>query len=444
MLAKQLLNYQCTEEEASSVYSKMRSLKRLYLQCSDNITRLNRDCLLAEEGISRGASNVNEGELQRSSYLEEGVEVEIGEKSANKEHAEGRILTQQQMELKDKAGASEINDDEIKKIQRKCDKRMKKLIQEHQEQIQEVLRIWEDKRAKLEIDHKLESAFIRSIHGQAFAGMDKLKLLNDKFKDKIKDINILKDAQLKNLESKHLAVINEERQKAADSLANAKSCFSELRVINGHQSLSSQSDDACIIVGGDGDKFCMSGQHLDNSNPNKSVSRRCNDVVPSISTPVEAICCETPMKELVTINTENEVRVESSAVAELLNQSKNSIDNRQADPTKLPAPVEQVSEEIQSVDPTEEHPVVPETVPNETVGHDQPGELTYPSEEEYNEVRKTSLSDDLMSQRSEPEVAASGCLHSPGQSSLRAEQATVSLYCRDMLPQNVCIVSLPI
>ncbi|KAL1537146.1 DNA helicase [Salvia divinorum] len=392
MLAKQLLDYQCTEEEASSVYSKMRSLK------------------------SRGTSNANERELHCSSYLEESAEQEIGEKSAN---------SQLKVGLKDKAGASEIDNDEIKKIKKKCDKRMKKLIQEHQQKLQELKQTWEDKRVKLETDHKLECAFIRSIHGQASAGMDKLKLLNDKFKDKIKDNNILKDAQLKNLEAKNLAAINEEKQKAADWLAKVKACSSELRVINGHQSLGCQSDDdagnpkpsTCIKVGGDGDK---SGQHLENNNPNKSFSRQCSDLIHSVSSigaPVEAMCCETPVKELVTTDSE----------AELLDQSKNSVDNRQANPMTQPAPVEQVADE---------HPLVSETVPNETVGHDQPGELSCPLDEASNEVRKTSLSDNLMRQRSKTGVVASGCQQSPGQPSLCTEQATVSQDCCDMLPQN--------
>ncbi|XP_042027976.1 helicase protein MOM1-like [Salvia splendens] len=415
MLAKQLLDYQCTEEEASSVYSKMRSLKRLYLQCSDNITRLNRYCLLSEEDFSRGTSNANERELHCSSYLEESAEQEIGEKSAN---------SQLKVGLKDKTGASETDNDEIKKIKKKCDKRMKKLIQEHQQKIQELKQTWEDKRVKLETDHKLECAFIRSIHGQASAGMDKLKLLNVKFKDKIKENNFLKDLQLKNLEAKNLAAINEERQKAADWLAKVKACSSELRVINGHQSLGSQSDDdagnpkpsTCIKVGGDGDKC---GQHLEN-NPNKSFSRQCSDLIPSISStgaPVEAVCSETPVKELVTIDSE----------AELLDQSKNSVNNRQANPMKQPAPVEQVADE---------HPLVSETVPNETMGHDQPGELSCPLEEASNEVRKTSLSDNLMRQRSEPGVVASRCLQNSGQPSLCTEQTTVSQECRDILPQN--------
>lgn len=432
MLAKQLLDYQCTEEEASSVYSKMRSLKKMYL---------NRDCLLAEEDFSRGLSNVNGGELQCSSYKGESTYLEFGEKSADKEHA-----TQQKVALKDK-GACEIDGEKIKKLQKKSEKQMKKLMRKHREKIQELLRIWEDKKAELESDWKLGLAVIRSIHGQTSAGIDKLKVLNDDFKKKIDDHHILKNAQLENLEAEHLTAINEERQKAADLLA--KACSSELRVVNGHQSFTFQSDDDAggpqlrtgIDVGGDGDKLPLSGQHLENENPNKCFSRQDNDAIPSISSisaPADAICRETPAESFVTVASENEVGSESLAVVELLNQSKNTSDDREAIPTNLPSPQEQVSDEIQFVDPTEEHPVVPETAPNEIAWHNIPGEPSYPSEEESYKVRKTFLSDDLVSQKSGPEVAASGGLHGPGQPSLHSKQTIVLPYSCDLLPQKVC------
>ncbi|KAH6810386.1 hypothetical protein C2S51_024148 [Perilla frutescens var. frutescens] len=445
MLAKQLLDYQCNEEQASSVYSKMRTLKRMYLQCSDNIALLNSDCLLAEEDFSGGPSNVNEGGLQCSSSKEKSLELEIRDKSADKEHAEWQVLKQQKVALKDKADACEIHDDEIKKVQKKCEKRMKKLIWKHQEQIRELLQIWEGKRLQLEIDHKLDSAFIRSIHGQkSSAGIEKIKLLNDSFDKKIKDHDILKDVQLKNLEAEHLAVINGERQKAADWLAKTKAFSSELRVTIGHQSLGSQSgDDAdgpqpstCINVGGGGDKFPMSGQHLKNENANKSFCTQGNDVIPnssSICAPADAICRETPVENFVPINSQIEAGVESFAVVELLNQSKNSTDNREAVPTNLPASVEQVCDEIQPVSLTEEHPVVPETVPNEIAGNH---ELTFRSEEEFDKVRKSSLSDDLVSQRGELEVAASGDLHSSRVTSMHSEQAIISSNCCDLLPHG--------
>lgn len=249
-----------------------------------------------------GLSNVDGGELQCSSYKEEIMHLEFGEKSADKEHA-----TQQKLALKD-TGAS---------VQKKCEKRMKKLMRKHREQIQQLLQIWEDKKDELERDWKLRLAVIRSIHGQTSAGIDKLKVLNDDFKKRIDDHHILKNAQLAELEAEHLIAINEERQKAADwlAIAKAKASSSELRVVNGHQSFTSQSDDdaggpqlrTSIDVGGDGDKLPLSGQPLENENPNNSFSRQDNDAIPSISSisaPADTICRETPAESFVTVASE--------------------------------------------------------------------------------------------------------------------------------------------
>lgn len=274
VLAKQHLGYQITEEEVSSVYTKMQSLKKVYLadsnkkkvysECSNNGTYLNRDGLSDEEDFSRGTSNVNNGELRCSSYIEKGAKLGTGESSANKEHVEGQILTQQKAALSDETGANDIDeDDEMKIVQKKYDKRMRKLIQKQQKQIEEDERIWRDRRDKLEIDHKWNSALIQSMPGQTHEGMDKLKLLDVDLNNKIKDLDFLKDAQLKDLQAEHFAAINEERQRATDWLTKMKSRSREVRVINGQQSLSTlPADDAgspqpstCIVVGGDGDKF---------------------------------------------------------------------------------------------------------------------------------------------------------------------------------------------
>ncbi|KAI3461416.1 hypothetical protein Pfo_018079 [Paulownia fortunei] len=443
MLAKQLLNYQCTEEQANSVYSKMRSLKRMYLQCSDNTINSGRDCLLAEED-SKEPSNVNEGGSQFSSCKQKNVKMEIGEKSANEEHAEGQILLQQ---------ASEI-DNKIKKIHKKCDKRMKKLIRKHQEELQEFHRIWEEKRVKLETDHKLESAFIRSIHGQGSVRTDKLKLLDNNFAKKMEEHNLLKDVQLKDLEAEQLAAMNKERQKAAQWLAEAKACSSELRAVNGPQSIGSQSVEDVggphlstrINIIGPGDVIPMSGQHLEDQNPSKSFCSRENDVAPSftsISAPAEAIGCETRVENLVTVNSQNEVGVlslerSSSAMVEHLNQSKHSSDNGETVFANLPAPVEQVSDEIRSVDLSEEFPIeVPRTVPNEVVGHVNPIELSNAFEKESDKGSKIASPDALVSQRGEPDEAASGDLQSPGQPLVHSEQTVAMPDCFDLLPQQV-------
>lgn len=233
MLAKQLLNYQCTEEQTISVYSKMRRLKRMYLQSAEVVTDSERDNTFAED-------------------------MEIEGKTANEEH-------------------SEIGKNIIR-IQRKCDKRMKKLIKKHQLEIQEFQESWESSREELEKDHQLESAFIRSIHSQGQIGSEKLKLLEDRFAEKMKEHNLLKDAQLKELKAKQVSAIDEERKKIADWLVKTKACSIGSEDINGQQLLNSQFDD---------NVECLQPHTSVNIVENEN---RENDVVPStssISAPAE-------------------------------------------------------------------------------------------------------------------------------------------------------------
>ncbi|XP_073066422.1 uncharacterized protein [Primulina eburnea] len=82
MSAKRLLDYQCTEEQVTSVYSRLRTLKRIYLHCSENFVESGN--LLVEEGISKEPSNVDE------------------------EHAEGQIPIQEKMAMEDKVAESGI------------------------------------------------------------------------------------------------------------------------------------------------------------------------------------------------------------------------------------------------------------------------------------------------------------------------------------------------
>ncbi|XP_073286622.1 helicase protein MOM1-like isoform X4 [Primulina huaijiensis] len=83
MSAKRLLDYQCTEEQVTSVYSRLRTLKMVYLQCSENFVESGN--LLVEEGISMEPSNVDE------------------------EHTEGQIPIQEKMAMEDKVAESGID-----------------------------------------------------------------------------------------------------------------------------------------------------------------------------------------------------------------------------------------------------------------------------------------------------------------------------------------------
>ncbi|KAG8371313.1 hypothetical protein BUALT_Bualt13G0074700 [Buddleja alternifolia] len=357
MLAKQLLNYQCTEEQAISVYLKMRSLKRMYLQSSENI-------------ISNEPTNVNKDGLQCSSIKQQNGKMEIGEKSANED----------KLGLKDEAVESAIYST-ITKIQKKCSKRMKKLIRKQKEEIQEFNRIWEGKMKNLEGDHKLESAVIRSLHVQGSLRMDKLKVLDDNFAKKMEEHNLLKEIQLKDLEAKQLAARDEEREKANQWLAEAKARSSEPRSVSA------------------GDPQ----------------SNTCNDdVAPPVTSVLEALGCDAPVvtrNNTVTVNSEN-----------------NGDGNVSVDP---PAPVEWVSDEIRSTHPNEEFQIeVPETVTNEVTGHET-------SKESSKEYDKGNLPDALVNHRDGLDVAASIELPSPVQPLVHPEQTADLQDCCDCLPQQV-------
>ncbi|KAL0390541.1 UNVERIFIED_CONTAM: hypothetical protein Scaly_0411200 [Sesamum calycinum] len=383
MLAKQLLNYQCTEEQVNSVYLKMRSLRRMYLQWPENTIASGTDGLLAEEDISKGSSKLADEGSQFSLKMENGENCDICEDA----------------ERKDKAAASEI-DSKIKKIQRKCDKRMKKLIQKHQEEIQEFHRIWEEKRVKLETDHTLESAFIRSIHGQGSVRMEKLKLLDNNFAKKMEEHHLLKYAQLKVREAEQLAAINEERHKAAHWLAKAKACSSEPSAINGPP-LGSQSEDdvgghqpsTLAKTTGPGNVQPMFGQHVADRNPSERFCPEENNVAPSstsTSTPAEALGCGTPVAPMV----------------DHLDQPTNSSDNGDTGLPDVPAPVEHVSDEIQSVDLSGECQLeVPKTLPSKVVEHVHPVELSNASKNEPDKGRKIALADDSVAQKDGPDGA---------------------------------------
>ncbi|GFP82484.1 helicase protein mom1 [Phtheirospermum japonicum] len=344
MLAKQLLNYQCTEEQARSVYL---ILKEMYLQSSEKIVISDRHCVSVEEDIS-----------------------------------------------KEKAAASEV-DYKIKKIQKLCSKRMKRLLRKHQEQLQELHRKWEEQRVKLERDHKVESAFIRSIHGEGSVRTDKLERLSRDLAAKMKDLDLQKDEELKDLEAKHLADLNEESRKAAQWLAETKPFSSGLGAVNEPQSLGHQPEEH-VVEG------------------------------PQPSTPAEAIGCETRFENLVTVDSQNEVGVSSLVTIEQANQSKHSSDNEETGLANLPASVEQVSDKIRSLGNV-----------HEVVGHIDPVEESNASEKISDKGCEIASPDALVKQRCGPDEATSGELKSPRQPSVPSKQTVALSDCCDLSPQQV-------
>ncbi|XP_073312185.1 uncharacterized protein [Primulina huaijiensis] len=72
--AKQLLDYQCTEEQVTSVYSRLRTLKRIYLHCSENFVESGN--LLVEEDIRMEPSRVDEEHAECQIPIQEKMAME--------------------------------------------------------------------------------------------------------------------------------------------------------------------------------------------------------------------------------------------------------------------------------------------------------------------------------------------------------------------------------
>ncbi|KAL8496602.1 hypothetical protein ACS0TY_020336 [Phlomoides rotata] len=174
---------------------------------------------------------------QRQAVKDKGAGSEansFGKKSVKEEHYENQMLSEQKQAVKDKDAGSDLCH-MLNKIKRNCHKRMVKLIQKQQEQTQKFHQIWEKKRTD-ERDNKSALSMIQSIHDEdATRTNNKPKLLNDIFAKKMKEHNLQKEAELKNLETEQLSAKDEERRKEDHWLALC--CSGEPTAHHGLESL---------------------------------------------------------------------------------------------------------------------------------------------------------------------------------------------------------------
>ncbi|GFP84248.1 helicase protein mom1 [Phtheirospermum japonicum] len=257
-LAKKHLNYQCTEEQVQSVYSQMLDLKRMYLRYSSPTTI---DCSSPEENTENVPLNSSSVNLKKA-------KTKTGENPANE-------------------GVCNV----INEIQKKCDKRMKRLVQKQKREIEEVYRIWKAKKLKLETDHKLASALVRCIYCEGSARTTNLELLDGKFAKEMEANDLLKDAQLKDVEAKQLDARKEEREKADQWIAEAKACWSgqSAEEVGGNASVESPND-LIIITQPEftGEIVCVEPPATGEAVPDEMGSVELNDEVPSPSEQAEA------------------------------------------------------------------------------------------------------------------------------------------------------------
>ncbi|KAL2488662.1 uncharacterized protein Fot_41954 [Forsythia ovata] len=375
MLAKQILNYGCTEEQANSIYSKMQQWERMFLRCSESINDSSRKCLLAADDIGKESSNADTGVSQFSSFKLKNVKSGVEEKSTTVEPDNCEILSQDNQAPKDKVSGSEIKD-KIKQIQEKCDKGMKKLVRQQWKEIQEFHRIWEEKRVRLENDYRLKTAFVRFIYDQGSMRINKLKLLDEDIAKKMEEHKFLKDMNLKDLEAKQLAAQKDEREKAQYLLVKAKACCSEIRSDDEPHLLESQSEDpghsqsiAHITVSGPENVISRSEQHIEELHNKIVHDLQWDDVVPcntSVTVSAEAVGCTVPTE---TVN--NSINIMPERKVGIVHCETTSVVAAEQPKELNPlACGERVSDEIPSSEQIKKVLTeVPETVYTDIVGH---------------------------------------------------------------------------
>ncbi|XP_059297528.1 uncharacterized protein LOC132050331 isoform X1 [Lycium ferocissimum] len=217
-LAKQHLQFGCTEEETNSVCLRIRSLKKSFLQQldqNDNASSSSKCSLSAARSVAEEPSTGSMSHAVESPQLN--VQKEMEETLQVKKLSRECIVTPKE-ELVDIE-----RENFIKEVQYRCERRMSKLVQKQKEEIEEFQKIWEKKKEELEEDYRLHFAVLRSIYGQNAATKDKQKTLETEFSRKMQELKCHKDQHLKELEVEHSAMKNEEIQKAASWLAKANS-----------------------------------------------------------------------------------------------------------------------------------------------------------------------------------------------------------------------------
>ncbi|CAK9138730.1 unnamed protein product [Ilex paraguariensis] len=231
LLAKDHLDFSCKEEEANYVYAKLRVLKKMFLTSTDiaKESRSSKDHISAAEDILKEPLDAGESHMRALNLHNLKLEGKGG--SRDRESVVELVLSQQEQAFICKMAKKEMPRS-VRRVQKKCKRRMTNLLQQQQEEIQGFHRFWVEECLRLEKEHRMESALVRSIHNNISVQMDKLNALHDEFAEKMEDHKHQKDKCFKDLETKHLAARVEEEQKAENWLAEVKSCTSEDRVLN--------------------------------------------------------------------------------------------------------------------------------------------------------------------------------------------------------------------
>ncbi|KAJ4977738.1 hypothetical protein NE237_008518 [Protea cynaroides] len=225
-LAKRVLNFECKEEEAEFIYSKLRMLKKMFYRCMGSSIELKSP----EDSSPRvkDVSNMLPRASSSQSVASAQEELEDGE---IRESSENHILPQHvpakqgQVTDSDKTSCSQKNDFSkgITQFEKFFSKRMKKLLKKQQEEVLRFIETREKEKAMLDKELTVALAVIRTVHKHNPARLDKMMIAEQDHVKKIEEHKRHWEVLKKNLEDSQLLARNGEKQLKAQWLEHAKS-----------------------------------------------------------------------------------------------------------------------------------------------------------------------------------------------------------------------------
>ncbi|GAB2233649.1 hypothetical protein Droror1_Dr00002876 [Drosera rotundifolia] len=205
VLARVRLKLICKEDEAELVYSKMKSLKRAFLLQSEEL----------RSAHSKDPSSVPSGHMEKTldSNSKEAVVSNLEKLSSRAEEGSPSQTVD---------GAQKVILKKVKKVEKKCKRRMEKLKEKQIMELEELHRNWEAEKEILEKMQRVESVLIHSIHANIATRADKLKQLANDYAKKRHELEHKMTTRLKDLQAAQQMEKNEEQLKAASLVKEVK------------------------------------------------------------------------------------------------------------------------------------------------------------------------------------------------------------------------------
>ncbi|GAB2285063.1 hypothetical protein Dimus_019519 [Dionaea muscipula] len=220
--AREHLKLNCKEDEAELIFSKMQSLKRVFLLQSGEVRSLYPKYPSSDPNGHRGealGANAKEAavcNLEKISVKVEEVSSDPG--CSNRPTCSPRkTVDAPQEEILKK----------VEKIQKKCRKHVVRLKEKQIRELEELHQLWVEEKTKLKNFNKVESMLIHSIYSDISIRNDKLKDLAIAYAKKRQEVEHDMTSRLKDLQARHQVEKNEEQQKTNCGLEEVKSWVQE-------------------------------------------------------------------------------------------------------------------------------------------------------------------------------------------------------------------------